>query len=82
MRVFSTQTTLSVWRRCSNCKIIKEEDETLGVMKWKPWGNSSEAPITVAAGKLDFWNEGGKDDSKAHPRVLEVRQGFVEFCNY
>ena len=41
-------------------------------MKWKPWGNSSEAPITVAAGKLNFWNEEGKDDSKVHPRILEV----------
>jgi potassium/sodium efflux P-type ATPase len=57
---------------CSNCKIIQEEDEALGVMKWKPWGNSSEAPITVAAGKLNFWDIDGKDESKAHPRILEV----------
>ena len=75
MWVFSTQTTLSAWRRCSNCKIIQEEDEALGVMKWKPWGNSSEAPITVAAGKLNFWDIDGKDESKAHPRILEVPRG-------
>merc|ERR1719463_240239 len=68
----TVRSTIYCGWQCSNCKIVKEEDEALGVMKWKPWGNSSEAPITVAAGKLGFWNEHGKDDSKIHPRVLEV----------
>merc|ERR1719316_623505 len=45
-----------------------------------PWGNSSEAPITVAAGKLGFWKEPSKAESRAkkrqrdrlHPRIMEV----------
>merc|ERR1719197_1291375 len=58
---------------CSNCKIAYEQDEATSVMKWVPKGNSSEAPISVAAGKLKFWTpDGKKDDSKLCPRQLEI----------
>ena len=58
---------------CSNCKIAYEADEATGTMVWVPKGNSSEAPISVAAGKLKFWTpDGKKDDSKLNPRQLEI----------
>jgi potassium/sodium efflux P-type ATPase len=58
---------------CSNCKIAHEKDEATGAMVWVPKGNSSEAPISVAAGKLKFWTpDGKKDDSKLNPRQLEI----------
>ena len=37
--------------------------------KWTPYGNSSEAPIVVAAGKIGLWSE---DLERTMPRVFEV----------
>jgi potassium/sodium efflux P-type ATPase len=70
--VANVRSTIYAGWLCSNCKIIRAEDEATKQMLWKPFGNSSEAPITVAAGKLKLWSDGGNDDSKANPRVLEI----------
>merc|ERR1719487_2682416 len=51
----SVRSTIFAGWLCSNCKIVKGKDEGTGSTVWKPWGNSSEAPITTAAGKLKFW---------------------------
>ncbi len=37
--------------------------------KWTPYGNSSEAPIVVAAGKVGLW---GEDLEYSMPRVFEI----------
>jgi magnesium-transporting ATPase (P-type) len=54
---------------CSNCKISQEKDEATGVLKWMPLGNSSEAPIVVAGGKLGYKTEKVAED---HPRTTEI----------
>ncbi|CAJ1449453.1 unnamed protein product [Effrenium voratum] len=52
---------------CCNTTLSKEKDED-GVMKWKPKGNSSEAPIVVAARKVGL----SETIASEYPRVLEV----------
>eukprot|EP00435_Cladocopium_sp_Y103_P010272 s1159_g2.t1 len=52
---------------CCNTTLSKEKDEA-GVMKWTPKGNSSEAPIVVAARKVGLSENIAGD----YPRVLEV----------
>jgi len=37
---------------CSNTTLSQEADPDTGVMKWAPRGNSSEAPLVVAAAKI------------------------------
>ncbi|CAE7436307.1 unnamed protein product, partial [Symbiodinium necroappetens] len=52
---------------CCNTTLSKEKDED-GVMKWTPKGNSSEAPIVVAARKVGL----SETIASEYPRVLEV----------
>ena len=52
---------------CCNTTLSKEKGED-GVMKWTPKGNSSEAPIVVAARKVGLSENIAND----YPRVLEV----------
>eukprot|EP00434_Breviolum_minutum_P006201 symbB.v1.2.005468.t1/scaffold260.1/size426026/19 len=52
---------------CCNTTLSKEKDES-GVMKWTPKGNSSEAPIVVAARKVGL----SENIAGNYPRVLEV----------
>lgn len=52
---------------CCNTTLSKETDEA-GVMKWTPKGNSSEAPIVVAARKVGL----SETIAGEYPRVLEV----------
>lgn len=52
---------------CCNTTLSKETDEA-GVMKWTPKGNSSGAPIVVAARKVGL----SETIAGEYPRVLEV----------
>jgi len=52
---------------CCNTTLSKEKDDD-GVMKWTPKGNSSEAPIVVAARKVGL----SETIASEYPRVLEV----------
>merc|ERR1719171_2234722 len=63
------RSTVYAGMMCSNCKISLEKDENTGLDKWTPFGNSSEAPIVVAGGKLKLKTE---EVAAAHPRTLEV----------
>jgi len=53
---------------CSNTTLSQVKDEETSELKWVPKGNSSEAPIVVAARKV------GVDEAlaAAYPRVLEI----------
>jgi len=53
---------------CSNARVEKVMDKD-GSISWVPKGNSSEAPIIVAAAKVGLQPE---DCEKAFPRVFEV----------
>jgi len=53
---------------CCNTTISKVKDPETGDEKWEPKGNSSEAPIVVAARKIGF-SENVSDEYK---RVLEI----------
>ena len=53
---------------CCNTTLEKVKDPDSGEMKWEPKGNSSEAPIVVAARKVGF----AEDLAKAYKRVLEI----------
>mmetsp|Transcript_72591 Transcript_72591/g.210100 ORF Transcript_72591/g.210100 Transcript_72591/m.210100 type:complete len:746 (+) Transcript_72591:2-2239(+) len=53
---------------CCNTTISKVKDPETGEEKWEPKGNSSEAPIVVAARKIGLDENIAKD----YPRVLEV----------
>eukprot|EP00405_Crypthecodinium_cohnii_P035042 CAMPEP_0206528792 /NCGR_PEP_ID=MMETSP0325_2-20121206/2195_1 /ASSEMBLY_ACC=CAM_ASM_000347 /TAXON_ID=2866 /ORGANISM="Crypthecodinium cohnii, Strain Seligo" /LENGTH=1136 /DNA_ID=CAMNT_0054024541 /DNA_START=72 /DNA_END=3483 /DNA_ORIENTATION=+ len=53
---------------CSNTTLSKVKDPETGEEKWEPKGNSSEAPIVVAARKVGF-KETVADEYK---RVLEI----------
>jgi len=53
---------------CCNTSLAKVKDPDTGDMKWEPKGNSSEAPIVVAARKVKF----SEDVCKEYKRVLEV----------
>jgi magnesium-transporting ATPase (P-type) len=63
------RSTVYAGMMCSNCKVTLQTDEKTGVEKWTPMGNSSEAPIVVAGGKLKMKTE---DVAAANPRVLEI----------
>lgn len=53
---------------CSNTRLQKEEDEA-HLPRWVPMGNSSEAPLIVAAAKAGIWRE---NVTKKYPRQMEV----------
>jgi len=61
------RTTLLLGLLCSNTSLNQEEED--GNLLWKPKGNSSEAPIIVAAGKLNLWE---KDVYPKYPRTYEI----------
>lgn len=52
---------------CSNTHLKQKEVD--GVMTWVPFGNSSEAPLIVAAAKAGIWEDYVADEYK---RVAEV----------
>mmetsp|Transcript_18620 Transcript_18620/g.32600 ORF Transcript_18620/g.32600 Transcript_18620/m.32600 type:complete len:1078 (-) Transcript_18620:96-3329(-) len=53
---------------CCNTRLEKVKNDETGEMEWKHKGNSSEAPIVVAARKVGF----SESISDEYPRVLEV----------
>jgi len=53
---------------CCNTTLAQEKDPDSGEMKWTPKGNSSEAPIVVAARKIGF----SENIASEYPRALEV----------
>jgi len=53
---------------CCNTTLSKVKDPETGEEKWEPKGNSSEAPIVVAARKIGFDENIGKE----YKRVMEV----------
>jgi len=53
---------------CCNTSLAKVRDEETGQERWEPKGNSSEAPIVVAARKVGF-PESACDE---YPRVVEI----------
>jgi len=52
---------------CSNTKLVQEEEN--GEARWRPMGNSSEAPLVVAAAKAGIWEEYVADK---YPRLVEI----------
>lgn len=54
---------------CSDTKVVQETDPDDGTTKWVPHGNSSEAPIIVAAGKIGKYAD---DLGSSMPRVFMV----------
>jgi len=65
----AVRSTLLSAALCCNTRIVKEYDEALKDEFWRPKGNSSEAPIVVAAAKVGFWED---KLGEAFPRNLEV----------
>merc|ERR1740138_686785 len=63
------RSTVYAGMMCSNCKVTLEKDENSGTDKWTPLGNSSEAPIVVAGGKLKLTTDMVVN---AHPRTMEI----------
>lgn len=61
--------TLTSGVLCSNTVIHQEVDPDDGKTKWTPRGNSSEAPIVVAAAKIGKTTDSVEKDM---PRVFEV----------
>jgi len=53
---------------CCNTSLSKVKDPDTGDMKWEPKGNSSEAPIVVAARKIGF----EETIANGYKRVLEI----------
>jgi len=53
---------------CCNTSLSKVKDPDTGEEKWEPKGNSSEAPIVVAARKVGF----DDNTAKAYKRVIEI----------
>jgi len=62
------RSTLYAALLCSNTRLEQETTED-GVERWVPRGNSSEAPIVVAAAKVGI--QAG-DVAAQHTRVLEI----------
>lgn len=59
------QATLLSCVLCSNTRLRRDEDTQM----WTPLGNSSEAPLVVAAAKVGIW----EDQVLAHyPRIMEI----------
>merc|ERR1719191_1700858 len=65
----TVRSTLLSAALCCNTRLVKEYDETLKDEFWRPKGNSSEAPIVVAAAKVGFWEDKLAGE---FPRSLEV----------
>eukprot|EP00392_Amoebophrya_sp_AT5.2_P001172 g1174.t1 len=61
----TVRSTLLAGLLCSNTTLSQDPESK----QWVPKGNSSEAPLVVAAAKVGFW---GKDTDQAFPRVLEI----------
>merc|ERR1719282_547144 len=53
---------------CCNTTLSKVKDPETGEETYEPKGNSSEAPIVVAARKVGF----SEDTAHEYPRVLEI----------
>ena len=53
---------------CSNTTLSKVKDPECGEGKWEPKGNSSEAPLLVAAREVGF----SEDTRSKYPRALEI----------
>jgi potassium/sodium efflux P-type ATPase len=62
------RSTLLACVLCSNTQIKQKEMED-GRLTWAPFGNSSEAPLIVAAGKAGIWEEYVSED---YPRLVEI----------
>ncbi|RLN94059.1 hypothetical protein BBJ28_00005563 [Nothophytophthora sp. Chile5] len=62
------RTTLMSAVLCSNTSLQQEEGDN-GMPLWLPMGNSSEAPLVVAAAKAGIWREHAME---MYPRVAEV----------
>lgn len=62
------KTTLLAGLLCCNTTLDKVKDADTGEEKWEPRGNSSEAPIVVAARKIGF----SEDVATDYPRELEI----------
>uniref|UniRef100_M4BIZ3 Uncharacterized protein n=1 Tax=Hyaloperonospora arabidopsidis (strain Emoy2) TaxID=559515 RepID=M4BIZ3_HYAAE len=62
------RTTLLSAALCSNTRLQQEEDDN-GAVMWVPMGNSSEAPLVVAAAKAGICREKAM---QMYPRVVEV----------
>jgi len=60
--------TLFAALMCSNTKLNQVEDPETHVKTWEPKGNSSEAPIVVAARKVGLHEA----DVEKYPRVVDV----------
>lgn len=60
----SVRSTLLAGLMCSNTTIHQDSDS-----RWQPKGNSSEAPIVVAAAKIGFWQA---DADAQFERVVEI----------
>ncbi|KAL7688022.1 putative P-type ATPase, HAD superfamily, P-type ATPase, transmembrane domain superfamily [Plasmopara halstedii] len=54
---------------CSNTQLKQVESEDGETLRWVPFGNSSEAPLIVAAAKAGIWEDNLLED---YPRLLEV----------
>ncbi|CAI5702805.1 unnamed protein product [Peronospora effusa] len=54
---------------CSNTQLRQVEDENDETPRWLPFGNSSEAPLVVAAAKAGIWEDNLVED---YPRLVEV----------
>merc|ERR1719301_163612 len=65
----AVRSTLLSAALCCNTRLAKEYDEALKDEFWRPKGNSSEAPIVVAAAKVGFWEDKLAGE---FPRSLEV----------
>ncbi|CAD7972588.1 unnamed protein product [Amoebophrya sp. A120] len=61
----TVRSTLLAGLLCSNTSLSQDPVSN----QWVPKGNSSEAPLVVAAAKVGFWE---KDISAAFPRLLEI----------
>ncbi|EEY63858.1 cation-transporting ATPase, putative [Phytophthora infestans T30-4] len=54
---------------CSNTQLKQVEGDDGETPRWLPFGNSSEAPLVVAAAKAGIWEDSLLED---YPRLVEV----------
>ncbi|KAE9173710.1 Calcium-transporting ATPase 1 [Phytophthora fragariae] len=54
---------------CSNTQLKQVEGEDGETSRWMPFGNSSEAPLVVAAAKAGIWEDNLVEN---YPRIVEV----------
>ncbi|TDH73991.1 hypothetical protein CCR75_003635 [Bremia lactucae] len=64
----SVRATLLSAVLCSNTNLQQDQDEA-GAISWVYMGNSSEAPLIVAAAKANIWRD---EAMRNYPRQLEV----------